>query len=140
MALGSPVWRWGKFYEQVINAITDGSWDADRSNRAVNYWWGIASGVIDVTLTEDLPDGVRYLAAKLRGGLRQGALDPFRRPIRDQQGVLRRDGRQGFTPAELMNMDWLCENVIGHIPTLEEVIPESRATVQLLGVRQEDLP
>ena len=39
-----------------------------------------------------------------------------------------------------MHMDWLCENVIGHIPTLEEVIPASRATVQLLGVFQEDVP
>jgi hypothetical protein len=37
-------------------------------------------------------------------------------------------------------MDWLCENVIGHIPTIDEVIPESRATVNLLGVFQEDLP
>jgi hypothetical protein len=37
-------------------------------------------------------------------------------------------------------MDWLCENVVGHIPTLEEVIPASRATVRLLGVFQEDVP
>ena len=76
----------------------------------------------------------------LRGGLRQGALDPFLRPIRDQKGNLRSDGSHGFTPDELMQMDWLCENVIGHIPTLEEVIPESRATVRLLGVFQEDVP
>ena len=39
-----------------------------------------------------------------------------------------------------MKMDWLCENVVGHIPTLEEVIPESRATVKLLGVFEEDVP
>ena len=140
VALGSPVWRWGKFYEQVVNSISDGSWDSDNSKQAVNYWWGIKSSVIDVTLTEELPEGIRYLAKMLRGGLRQGVLDPFLRPIRDQQGVLRTDGTRPFTPVELMNMDWLCENVIGHIPTLEEVIPESRATVQLLGVFQEDVP
>ena len=140
IALGSPVWRWGKFYEQVVSAITDGSWDSDKSKQAVNYWWGIKSGVIDVTLTDALPEGIRYLAEMLRGGLRRGALDPFLRPIRDQQGNLRSDGSRSFTPDELMHMDWLCENVIGHIPTLEEVIPESRATVQLLGVLQEDLP
>ena len=139
IALGSPVWRWGKFYEQVVNAITDGSWDSDKSKQAVNYWWGIKSGVIDVTLTDALPEGIRYLAEMLRGGLRQGALDPFLRPIRDQQGNLRSDGSRGFTPDELMHMDWLCENVIGHIPTLEEVKPESRATVQLLGVFGEDV-
>ena len=140
VALGSPVWRWGKFYEQVIESITDGSWDSDRSTQAVNYWWGIKSGVIDVALTEDLPEGVRYLAMMLRGGLRQGAIDPFLRPITDQQGNVRNDGSRTLTPDELMNMDWLCSNVVGRIPTLEEVIPESRATVSLLGVFQEDVP
>ena len=140
VALGSPVWRWGKFYEQVIESITDGSWDSDRSTQAVNYWWGIKSGVIDVALTEDLPEGVRYLAQMLRGGLRQGAIDPFLRPITDQQGNVRNDGSRTLTPDELMNMDWLCSNVVGRIPTLEEVIPESRATVSLLGVFQEDVP
>ena len=140
VALGSPVWRWGRFYEQVVRAISDGSWDADRSKQAVNYWWGIKSGVIDVALTDDLPEGVRYLAQMLRGGLQQGLLDPFSRPIRDQQGVLRTDGSKPLTPDELMHMDWLCQNIEGHIPTLEEVIPASRATVKLLGVFQEDVP
>jgi basic membrane lipoprotein Med (substrate-binding protein (PBP1-ABC) superfamily) len=138
--LGSPVWRWGKFYEHVIEAIRSGTWDEGRERKAVNYWWGIKAGVIDVSLTDRLPEGVRYLAEMLRGGLRQGALDPFLRPIRDQEGKLRTDGSRGFTPEELMKMDWLCENVVGKIPTLEEVIPESRATVKLLGVFEEDVP
>ena len=140
VALGTPVWKWGKFYEQVVTAITDGSWDADRSKQAVNYWWGISSGVIDVALTEELPTGVRYLAELLRSRLRHGKLDPFFRPIRDQQGNFRTDGTHSLTPDELIHMDWLCENVIGHIPTIDEVIPASRATVQLLGVFQEDVP
>ena len=140
IALGTPVWKWGKFYEQVVESISDGSWSSDKGKQAVNYWWGIKSEVIDVALTDALPEGVRYLAEMLRGGLRRGLLDPFLRPIRDQQGRVRSDGTRGFTPDELMHMDWLCENVVGHIPTLEEVIPASRATVQLLGVFQEDLP
>ena len=140
VALGTPVWKWGKFYEQVIEAITDGSWDADRSKQAVNYWWGINSGVIDVALTAELPEGVRYLAELLRSRLRYGKLDPFFRPVRDQQGEYRNDGTHSFSPDELIHMDWLCENVIGHIPREEEVIPESRATVRLLGVFGEDVP
>ena len=36
-------------------------------------------------------------------------------------------------------MDWLCDNVVGHIPRLEEVIPASKATVKLLGVFEEDV-
>ena len=56
------------------------------------------------------------------------------------EDAMRTDGSRGFTPEELMKMDWLCENVVGKIPTLEEVIPESRATVKLLGVFEEDVP
>ena len=137
--LGSPVWRWGRLYEHVIRAIRSASFD-DKTNQAVNYWWGIKSGVIDVTLTDRLPEGIRCLAQMLRSGLLQGTLDPFLRRIVDQNGVERCDGTRSLTPDELINMDWLCDNVIGHIPTLEEVIPESRATVKLLGVFQEDLP
>ena len=137
--LGSPVWRWGRFYEQVIRSIRSGSFD-DKTVQAVNYWWGIKSGVIDVTLTDQLPAGLRYLAELIRSGLLRGELDPFLRKIVDQKGVERCDGIHPLTPDELVKMDWLCDNVIGHIPTLEEVIPESRATVNLLGVFQEDLP
>lgn len=140
VALGSPVWKWGHFYERVVSAIFDGSWDQGKSKQAVNYWWGIKSGVIDVALTEDLPEGMRCLAQMLRKGLKDGTLDPFLRLVRDQEGILRCDGATPLTPDELIHMDWLCENVVGHIPTLEEVIPASQATVRLLGVFQEDVP
>ena len=138
--LGSPVWRWGKFYEHVIESIRSGAWDDEKGSEAVNYWWGMKAGVIDVSLTDKLPAGLRYLAELLREGLIQGTIDPFLRPIRDQEGNLRTDGSRPLTPEELLKMDWLCENVAGHIPTYDEVIPESRATVKLLGVFQEDLP
>lgn len=140
VALGTPVWKWGKFYEQVIESIADGSWESDRSKQAVNYWWGINSGVIDVALTAELPEGIRYLAELLRSRLRHGKLDPFFRPVRDQEGICRNDGTHSFSPEELLHMDWLCENVVGHIPTLEEVLPSSKATVRLLGVFGEDVP
>ena len=93
-----------------------------------------------MTLTDKLPEGIRYLAQIIRSGLHQGTIDPFLRRIVDQKGVVRCDGIQPLTPDELVKMDWLCDNVIGHIPTIDEVIPESRATVNLLGVFQEDLP
>ena len=136
--LGSPVWRWGKLYEYVVRSILSGSWENEKGSQAVNYWWGIKSGVIDVSLAETLPEGVRYLAEFLRNGLVEGGLDPFLRRLVDQNGVIRSDGSRRLTPDELLRMDWLCENVVGHIPTLEEVIPASKATVRLLGVFEED--
>ena len=138
--LGSPVWRWGKFYEHVIKSIQSGAWDNEKSTQAINYWWGMKAGVIDVSLTDRLPEGLRCLAQLLRRELIEGRLDPFLRKLVAQNGKEHSDGTRTLTPDELLRMDWLCENVVGSIPTLEEVIPASKATVQLLGVFQEDLP
>jgi len=139
--LGSPVWMWGKFYENVIRSIMSGTWDSSRDkNRAVNYWWGMDSGVVDVQLSGRLPEGVRVLADLLRKGLQDGTLDPFRRAITDQAGTLRNDGSRSLTPDEILHMDWLCDNVEGEIPTFEQILPASRAMVRELGVYRDEIP
>ena len=135
--LGSPVWVWGKFYEQVVRSVISGSWE-EKSGKAVNYWWGMKSGVIDVKLSDQIPDGVRSLAEMLRAGLRLGMIDPFCRKVVAQDGTVKNDGSRGFTPEELLHMDWLCENVSGTIPALEEILPISRPMVKLLGVHPEE--
>ena len=48
--LGTPVWVWGKFYENVVRSILSDTWDVRQSGAAVNEWWGLSSGVIDVAL------------------------------------------------------------------------------------------
>lgn len=139
MALGSPVWKWGKFYESVIRSILAGTWDVN-GHQAVNDWWGMSSGVIDVTLSKELPEGVRALAMYLREGLRNGTLDPFKRTIYAQDGTLKNDGSRGFTPEELLHMDWLCSNVNGKIPSYDEILPVSRPTVRMLGLYRNQIP
>ncbi len=138
--LGSPCWMWGKFYENVIRSIMSGAWDSSRDPRAVNYWWGMDSGVIDVTLSDKLPEGVRTLAELLRKGLRSGAIDPFCRRITAQDGTVMNDGSRTFTPDEILHMDWLCENVEGRIPGFDEILPISRAMVRALGVYKDEIP
>lgn len=132
--LGSPTWVWGRFYERMVRRIMDGSWESDKDGQIVNHWWGMSSGVIDVTLSESLPEGVRVLAEVMKGGIRNGTLDPFKRRIVDQQGIVRNDGSKGLEPMELMHMDWLCENVIGGFPKYEDILPDARAMVDLIGV------
>ncbi|MGN0779082.1 MAG: BMP family ABC transporter substrate-binding protein [Aristaeellaceae bacterium] len=140
--LASPVWNWGKLYEQIILSIFNGSWDAvgKGSEQAVNYWWGMNSGVIDVLLSDTLPAGVRQLGDILKEGLSKGVIAPFHGEIRDQQGQVRNDGTAWLTPEEIMNMDWLCENVDGSIPAYEELLPASRPLVRQLGIYRDQLP
>ncbi len=140
-AIGSPVWLWGKFYEKIITSMLSGAWEKEENpQKAINYWWGMASGVIDIRLSDGLPTGLQALANLLRSGIKSGRLDPFFRPITDQQGHVRNDGRQGFSPNDLMYMDWLCHNVEGHIPTFAEVEPFAQPMLRELGIHRDDIP
>ena len=132
--VGSPTWVWGQFYENMVRSIMNGSWEDEKTGQIVNLWWGMRSGVIDVTMPPGVPEGVRTMANILKEGICNGTLDPFKRRIVDQQGNIRNDGTRTFTPVELMKMDWLCENVIGSFPKYDEIIPISRPMVDLLGL------
>ena len=92
------------------------------------------SGVIDVKLAESLPDGARQLAGILKEGLISGSVQPFLTRLVDQSGRERNDGTTFLTMEEIMRMDWLCDNVEGHIPALSELLPMSRETTRLLSL------
>lgn len=139
--LGSPCWLWGTFYENVIRSILNGNWEKHRgSGHALNYWWGMDSGVIDVELAESLPEGLKYLCNMLRDGLRNGTLDPFQRKLVAQDGRVINDGSRCLSPEELLNMDWLCENVEGSIPEFDQIAPFAQAMVRELGIYRDSIP
>lgn len=139
LPLAVPCWNWGAFYEKVIRSYLEGSLEKSGVEKAVNYWLGMDSSVIDIQLSDRLPDGVRSLAMLLKGGLTRGEIDPFRTRILDRDGNCRNDGSGSFSPEGLMRMDWLCENVDGRIPGFEELLPGSRELVRLLGLYREYL-
>ena len=139
--LGSPYWNWGGFYKKVVGALVAGSKDVEHSGpEAVNYFLGMDSGVIDVILSDAVPEGTRFLAEQLRNDLIAGRLDPFRRRIAAQDGAPLLDGDRALGLDELLHMDRLCENVEGGIPAFEEIRSMSRPLVRLLGVHKEEIP
>ena len=139
--LGSPVWVWGKFYEFVIRNIFHGGWKHDKNEtKAVNYWLGMDSGVIDLDLSRKIPTGIRQLAKVLCHNMIEGRMDPFHRRIVAQDGTVKNDGSTTFTPEQLIRMDWLCENVIGEIPPFEEIQPRSQVLIRELGIYRDKIP
>lgn len=133
--LGTPVWGWGQFYEYAIKTILSGGMQKEKgSGTALNYWFGLDSGVIDLKLSDKLPQGVRQMAKLLYEAVKQGNIDPFGRKIIAQDGTVKNDGTESFTSEQILRMDWLCDNVIGYIPTIEEIRLESRKIVQELGI------
>ena len=140
LPLAVPCWNWGPFYEKVMLCIMSGEYDNKAPGQAINYWWGMNSGVIDVQLSDSIPDGVRSLAGILKNGIISGAIDPFKCRIVDQSGQVRSEGDRDLSPKEIMFMDWLCDNVEGTIPAFDELLPSSQEMVRLLGVYRDTIP
>ena len=114
--LASPCWMWGKLYENLIRTVLSGSYDQKKAPEAINYWWGMDSGVIDVQMTELVPEGIRTLAASLMDQIKSGALLPFKRELASQDGTVKNDGSRDFSSRELLAMDYLADAVEGSIP------------------------
>ena len=139
--LGSPHWNWGKLYEHILRSIMSGTWDADKdSHQAVNYWWGMDSGAVDIQLSDKLPDGVRTMAEILIRQLQEGELDPFARQIMTQEGTVINDGTKTLTADEILRMDYLCHNVDGRIPGFDELLPMAQPMVRELGICKDEIP
>ena len=62
--------------------------EGNEAGRAVNYWWGMASGMIDVLQSRSLPRGTKRLAAILHKGLCSGTIVPFEGELYAQGGVM----------------------------------------------------
>ena len=139
--LASPCWMWGSLYTRILNSIFSGAPGPEKNSpRAVNYWWGMRSGAIDVKLADTLPDSIRSLVDILRKGLRDGSIDPFRRRLVAQDGTEKSDGSRALTPEEILHMDYLCQGIQGSIPTYDQLLPRARPVVRLLGLYRDTIP
>lgn len=139
--LGTPVWGWGQFYEYAIKAVLSGGMQKEKgSGTALNYWFGLDSGVIGLNLSDRLPQGVRQMANLLCEAVKRGYIDPFGRKITAQDGSVKNDGTAAFTSEQILRMDWLCDNVVGSIPAFEDILPVSRKMVRELGIYRDKIP
>ena len=138
--LAMPLLHWGKFYEKLIDAIMDGSWSYDTSatEKAINYWWGMSAGVIDVVCSRNLPIGTKRLIELLKSTMASGEFNPFSGVLYSQNGIVQPDPDYSLTPEEIVNMDWLAENVIGYIPTKEELVESAIPAYLQQGIEKKE--
>ncbi len=141
--LASPSWLWGEFYVRIVRELLQDPRRiplAEDSDKAINYWWGMNSGVVDLKLSPDLPEGVRELARILQTGIQAGAIQPFQRQIVTQDGRTVNDGSRPLSMEEILKMDWLCDRVDGRLPAYEEVLSVAQPTVRRLGIHRRLIP
>lgn len=137
--LAASVNQWGAYYEQILRKLIDGSLDARKNNakgKAVNYWWGMSAGVVDIILSDTLPYASRKAVQTLRRLIISGTTNPFEGEIHTQNGILQGPDSPALTDKEIITMDWLCDNVVGSIPETWELDDTIQNTVKVSGVKE----
>ena len=134
--MAMPVWHWGKFYEKMIRNILGGTWKSDEESKtkAVNYWWGMSSEVIDVITSQNLPIGTERLVELLKKTICQGEFNPFAGILYSQSGVIQGEKDAELRPDSIITMDWLAENVVGMIPKMSDLTESAKPVVLQQGV------
>lgn len=135
--LAMPVWHWGNMYEKILKSIINGGWkedDASDTLQALNYWWGMSAGVIDLIHSMKLPTETQRLLEIMKSCVCTVRFHTFSGVLYDQSGQQRCGQGQDLTPEEIITMDWLLDNVIGEIPTLDELIDDAKEVVMQQGL------
>jgi len=133
--------RWGLFYRMMTERILNGTFNQSESKANVtNYWWGLGSSILDVAFSARFDPYAARTINHFREQIREGSFSPFEGELRDQNGVLRCDADRRLTPAEILCMDYLADNIVGTLPDTDELIETARPLVRLQGIHGELKP
>jgi basic membrane protein A len=106
--LASPVWNWGSYYVETVKAILDGTWKTHQ------YWGGLKDGIVQLSaFSPRVPQEVRDMVAAKQQAILKGSWDVFDGPIKDQSGKVVVPAGGKMSDAEMLNMSWFVEGVIG---------------------------
>ena len=133
--------HWGLFYRMMLERILNGTFNQSESRDTVtNYWWGLGSNILDVAFSSRFDSYAARTVHHFREQIREGTFSPFEGELRDQEGVLRCDADRRLTPAEILCMDYLADNIVGTLPAMNELIDSARPLVRLQGIHGELKP
>ena len=134
--LARPVWQWGVYYEAILRRIQDKSFKTEyaESSKALNYYWGMSAGVVEMRYSDRLPAATLKMAQLLEQGFRAGMCEPFRGPLYAQGGRQIIGEGQTLSPEQIIDMSWLNENISGAIPAWDELDERAKFTVGIAGI------
>ena len=102
--------------------------------KAINYWWGMPTGVVDVICSKKLPAGTVRLVNVLKHNYKTGQFHTFTDQMYAQGHILKEKKGETLSPEEVIEMDWLAENIIGRIPKIEELQEQAKPVLTQQGI------
>lgn len=115
--LAAPVWHWGVFYEKIIRNILNDTYKTvidmfSGSSSMVNFWWGMASGVLDLYYSKKyVPVETQKLVELMKKMILGNDYYPFSGPVYDQNGVCRIEAETAVSHDDILSMNWYADNV-----------------------------
>ena len=139
--IASLIPRWGPFYRAITETILKGTFNPGENRQsATNYWWGINSHILDVVFSNRLDPYAARMITHFRHELKDDTFTPFEGKILDQAGKLRCEADQRLTPAEILCMEYLTDNVVGEFPKMDQLLETAKPLVRLQGIQGEQKP
>jgi basic membrane protein A len=106
--LVSPVWNWGSYYVEVVNAALNGTWKTHQ------YWGGMKEGIVRLSdFSPRVPQEVKDLVAAKQQAIISGTWDVFHGPIVDQDGKEVVPAGSKMSDPDMLNMSFFVKGVIG---------------------------
>lgn len=139
--LAMPFYDWKIFYTRIIQAILDGNWkqeEKEEKTKVLNYWWGMSAGVVDIIFSKNIPEGTRRLVELMKKLIMNNEVAPFYGCFHAQDGTMYGEEGKEMGAEQIMKMNWLCENVVGAMPELHELVDDAKDVVALQGVNTPD--
>lgn len=131
MNIASTDQHWNVFYSQVILSLLNRTYFNDEQlsqSSSINYWLGLSNGLIDITLSDQLPQGLHRLIQQIKNDLLENRFFIFEETVPDLSQPMPLDRNA------IAKMDWLVDNVMGVIPGNMKFVREAEELVKVHGV------
>lgn len=139
--LAIPLLDWSKFYVPIIRSVLNGTFDsAEKGVCALDYWWGMSSDTLDVILSTHFDPYLHRLVNFVQTQLESGQFWPFEGQLIAQDGTEKCSSQSQLTPADIITMDYLLDNVIGSFPRRETLKESARSLVDMQGILEISKP
>ena len=135
--IASPIWHWGKFYERIVTSIFDGTWAKNPKmpeEGNLNYWWGLSTGLVDLIMSKRIPAETATLVELMKQEIAGERFAPFTGEFRDQSGRIIAGKGEVLTPEQIIDQNWLLDNIEGALPVLDDMKEVARPIVETQAV------
>jgi basic membrane lipoprotein Med (substrate-binding protein (PBP1-ABC) superfamily) len=82
------------------------------STKLLNFWWGMASGVLDIYYSKThVPSETQKLVELMKKMIISNEFHPYTGPIFDNKGNKKIEADETASTDEILSMNWFVDNV-----------------------------